>query len=293
VICLTGDLHHMTLGTGNQRAADDTEVRIAGRFLHMLEEAGVQVTFFVSGRAFQEEAPDLRPIWESEAVEIGGHNYSCFQPEIWHRACKKLLGSYNGPYWQQKRDALRTKEAIRNRTGRTIRVWRNHMYMHGPHTERALADAGLELCSDGVQRDATGPVRHEAGIWNFPLNVIPDHEHIYHAERTPEWVEGWVKRYDWSDDFGPDSYYVEEWTEIVLENLRANEARGAVSNMIIHPITLYLADRFRSFQKILDVLADSETVQMSHVVDLADAGLLPAAHGAALDAPAAVLGGAA
>jgi len=292
MICLTGDLHHMSLGTGNQKHADDTEIRIARRFLSMLEEAEVNVTFFVSGKAFEEESADLRPIWESPRVEIGGHNYSCFTPELWHRVCNKVLGSYNGPLWQQRRDAQRTMKAIRNRTGRTIRVWRNHMYMHGPHTERALAACDIELCSDGVQRDAMGPELHPAGIWNFPLNVIPDHEHIYHAERTPEWVDQWVERYQWSDDFGSSSYHVEEWTDLVLEDLRRNEARGAISNMIIHPITLYLADGFRSFSRILEVLADRRTAHLSEALDLAKAGLLPTATDRREDAPTAAFGGA-
>jgi hypothetical protein len=33
--------------------------------------------------------------------------------------------------------------------------------------------------------------------------------------------------------------------------------------MLIHPITLYLCDRFRSFRRILDFIASRETVFMS------------------------------
>ena len=266
MICLTGDLHHASLGTENQRHCDITEIQVARRYLDMLNEAGVKVTFFVSGRAFDEEWDDLRPLCESPLVELGGHNYSCLEPALWHRFWNKAIGSYNGPRWLQRRDVRLTQEAARRRTGRTLRLWRNHMYMHGPHTEEVLADCGVELCSDGVRRAATGPERHPSGIWNFPLNVIPDHEHLYHAERTPEWVERWVKRYSWSDDFGPESYPVEEWTDIVLDNLRANEERGAVSNMIIHPITLYLCDGFRSFRRILDVLSSRPTLHLSEVI---------------------------
>ena len=266
MICLTGDLHHASLGTENQRHCDKSEIQVARRYTDMLAEAGVKVTFFVSGRAFEEEWDDLRPICESPLVELGGHNYSCLEPALWHRFWKKAIGSYNGPRWVQRRDVLLTQEAARRRTGRTLRLWRNHMYMHGPYTEEVLAGCGVSLCSDGVRRAASGPERHPAGIWNFPLNVIPDHEHLYHAERTPEWVERWVKRYGWSDDFGPESYPVEEWTDIVLDNLRANEERGAISNMIVHPITLYLADRFRSFHRILDVLSARPTLHLSEVI---------------------------
>ena len=125
------------------------------------------------------------------------------------------------------------------------------------------------MCSDGVKKDADGPVWHEAGLFNFPLNVIPDHEHLYHAERSPEWVAWWLERYKWSDDFGPESYYVEEWTDIVLDCLRRNEERGAVSNMLIHSITLYLCDRFASLGRIVDFLASRETVHLGEVVERA------------------------
>lgn len=271
VIWLTGDLHHASLGTGNQAHADDSEIRIAGRYLRMLEEAGVKVTFFVSGLAAVEEWDDLRPIAESPAVELGGHNYSCFTPALPHRVWKKVLGSYNGPRTVQRRDCRRTQAAIRERTGRTIRVWRNHMYMHGPWTEEVLASCGIDLVSDATSATVAGPERHPDGIWTFPLNVIPDHEHLYHAERTPEWVASWLARYGFRDAFGSDSYHVEDWTDLVVEQLRAHAAAGRVASMIVHPITLYLCDRFRSFRRILDVLASSETVHAAALVERAAA----------------------
>jgi hypothetical protein len=268
MICLTGDLHHASLRTGNQKRCDISELQVAQQYLRRLEEAKVKVTLFASGKCFAEEWDDIRPICESPWVEIGGHNYSCFQPELFHRVCKKLLGSFNGPAWIQRRDAQKTIDIIRLKTGRTIECWRNHMYMHGPFTEQALAQCGLKVCSDGVKKDSLCPERHESGIMNFPINIIPDHEHLYHAERTPEWVAWWQARYNWSDDFGPRSYYIEEWTEIVLEGLRRNEERGAISIMIIHPITLYLCDRLKSFQRILEFLASRETVHVRDVHQL-------------------------
>ena len=267
MICLTGDLHHMSLGTGNQKHSDMTEIQVAQRYLALLEDAGVKVTFFVSGRAFVEEWEDLRPIVNHRLVEIGGHNWSCLTPTLWHRLSKRLLGSYNGPAWYQRWDAERTIGIILQRTGRRIRAWRNHMYMHGPHTERVLGACGLDVCSDGVRKGSMGPEKHPAGIYNFPLNVIPDHEHLYHAERTREWVARWQRRYRWSDDFGPESYEIDEWAKIVLAGLEENEQRGAISNMIIHPITMYLCDNFAGFQPILEFLAQHETVHVSEALD--------------------------
>lgn len=75
--------------------------------------------------------------------------------------------------------------------------------------------------------------------------MIPDHEHLLHAERTPEWGRPpWQKRYGWKDAFGSESYRIGRWTEIVLDQLARNEARGALSTMIVRPITMWLCDRF-------------------------------------------------
>ncbi|MFA6243863.1 MAG: polysaccharide deacetylase family protein [Candidatus Hydrogenedentales bacterium] len=263
MICLTGDIHHMSLKTGNQAHCDITEAQVAQRYLKMLEEANVKVTFFITGKCFAEEWDDVKPLCDSPLVEVGGHTYTCFKPDFWHRAWNKINGSYNGPEWYQRWDARRTVDIISRKCGRKILCWRNHMYMHGPFTERVLRDCGIRVCSDGVKRESNGPVLHPSGILNFPLNVMPDHEHLYHAERTPEWVVSWVRRYNWSDDYGSQSYDIEEWTELVLEELRQHEEAGILSNMLIHPITLYLCDRLRSFEKILAFLSAHKTVHMS------------------------------
>ena len=267
MICLTGDLHHSSLGTGNQQHCDITELQVAARYLKLIEEAGVKVTFFVTGRSFLEEWGDLKEICESSSVELGGHNFNAFKPEFGHRIWKKLTDNYNGPYFIQKHDAKKTIDIIRLKTGHTIKVWRNHMYMHGKNTEKVLAELGIRICSDGVQKDSNGLQKHPAGIYNFPLNIIPDHEHLIHAERTPEWISWWQKRYNWSDDFGHDSYYINEWTNKVMAGLKENEENGIISNMIIHPITLYLCDRLKSFKKtILPFLAKHETIFMSEML---------------------------
>lgn len=269
MILLTGDLHHASLGTGNQKHCEMSELAVARRYLALLADAGVKVTFFVTGRAVDEEWPEVRPISEHPLVELGGHGYTCFEPALLHRISKKLLGSYNGPPSYERLDVRRTIDAVRRRTGRTIRLWRNHMYMHGPWTNRVLADAGIVACSDVVHASAVGPRWSREGLLEVPINVIPDHEHIFHAERTPEWVSAWVRRRKWRDDFGPESYEISAWTELVLDQLRRNEERGALSTLIVHPITMWLSDRFAGFRRILDVIAACKTVHMSEVYDAA------------------------
>jgi hypothetical protein len=266
MIVLTGDLHHQSLQTGNQQHCDISEIEVANRFLELLHERSIRVTFFVSGKSVVNQWDELATIANSSLVELGGHNWSCFTPVLPHRISNKLLGSYNGPAWVQRLDAERTIRAIQAKTGRRIRAWRNHMYMHGPFTEQALKAAGIEVCCDGTQRDGDGPTRHDTGIYNWPINVIPDHEHLFHAERTREWVTTWQRRYNWSDDWGPESYDVSDWIDLVLADLRRNESRGAPSQLIIHPITMYLCDRFEGIKRVLDVIAESETLQVSEAL---------------------------
>ncbi len=266
MIYLSADIHHASLQTGNQQHCDISELATARLFLKRIEQARVKLTCFITGRCFAEEWADTQVLCNSDRVEVGGHTWSGFTPVIWHRACNKLVGSYNGPYWYQYLDTLRTIKIIEKKTGQRISCWRNHMYKHGPHTDKVLSQLGIKLCSDGVKRENDQPLLSNAGIYNFPLNIIPDHEHLYHAERTPEWVERWQKRYQWSDDFGCQSYYIQEWAEQVLNQLQTCEAQGRDANLLIHPITMYLCDQFQCFDKILDYISRRETGWLSEAV---------------------------
>lgn len=267
MICLTSDIHHQSLKTGNQAHCRISEIQVAKEYLKMLEKKGIKSTFFITGKSFEEQWHELKPLTGSPFIELGGHNYNAFQHALWHRAWKKINGSYNGPAWFQRRDMQATINIIKEKTGKRIRCWRNHMYMHGPYSELAMKDCRITICSDGVQKDSNGPVQHSLGIYNFPINIMPDHEHLYHAERTKEWVDRWVKRYNWSDDYGPQSYTINEWTSLVLKELEEHEKNNILSNMIIHPITMFLCDEFKSLQKILDFIASRKTIYMSDVLE--------------------------
>lgn len=266
MIVLTGDLHHQALGTANQAWCPLSELEVARRYLDLLAEVDVKVTFFVSGRCFDDQWDELAPIAEHPLVELGGHNYDCFTPTWLHRVTNKLVGSYPGTPSMIRRDVRRTRAAAARRTGQRLRVWRNHMYMHGPFMDRVLAEEGIELVSDGVKARAFGPTRSASGLASFPINVIPDHEHLIHAERDPESIARWVRRYGWSDDFGSESYDIETWVDLAIAQIRANEARGAISNVLVHPITMYLADGFVGLERLLGEIARHETAWMTQTL---------------------------
>jgi peptidoglycan/xylan/chitin deacetylase (PgdA/CDA1 family) len=267
MICLTADLHHMSLKTGNQIHSDKTEISLAAEFVKMMESRDIKGSFFITGRSFSEEYSALKPIINSPNIEIGGHNYEAFKPELMHRIWNKLTKNYNGPYAYQYYDTKKTIDIIEATIGKRINIWRNHMYMHGVNTEKVLSSLGIDICSDGVVKDNFNLQEDANGIYNLPINIIPDHEHIIHAERTPKWIKQWQERYNWSDDFGPDSYYIDEWAELVLKQLRENEANKRLSVMIIHPITMYLADNFQAVKRILDYIETRQCVFMSDLIN--------------------------
>lgn len=266
MICLTGDLHHMSLKTLNQQHCDITEMQTAQLFLKFLEKHHVKMTCFITGKSFLEELEDVKPIINHPLIETGGHNDDAFGFELFHRIWNKLTKNYNGPKWYQKRDALKTIEIIKQTSGKEINVWRNHMYMHGYNTEEVLRSVGIKICSDGVSKNNFNLNKHSSGLYNLPINIIPDHEHLIHAERTPQWIAAWKKRYHWSDDFGSDSYDIKKWGDMVLEQLKYNEKQGRLSNLIIHPITMYLCDKFEKVDEILAYISTCENIHMSELL---------------------------
>lgn len=270
MICLTSDIHHMSLNTGNQQHSDKDESVIADLFASMLASNATKSTYFITGKCFEEEWSQLKDICANPDIEIGGHTYHCFEPQLWHRGWNKLIGSYNGPKWYQHWDVSKTKNIIANKSGRVITSWRNHMYMHGPYTESVLAENDIFICCDHVRRTGNLFDTDRHGVRNFPINIIPDHEHLYHAERTPEWVEAWIKRYNWSDDYGSQSYYFEDWFQIFKDEILLREERGDVSHILIHPITIYLCGGLKALRDITDFLADFDSTQVTELMSQLD-----------------------
>jgi peptidoglycan/xylan/chitin deacetylase (PgdA/CDA1 family) len=251
MICLTLDIHHASLGLPYNPYSDISELRVTQLVLKMLEKHGVKATVFVTGKCFTEEWDELRPICKHPLVEIGGHNYFCFKPEFFHEFWQKVFNNPNGPWPFQLFDVKKTIDIILEKTGYRIVSWRNHTLAHGPNTERVLSLFGLRICADEVRASGAGPERHETGIYNFPINTMPDYDHVYHAHRSEERVKASSARYGWSDDFGSDSYHVDQWTNIVLEQIRKKLEINAAANVLVHPMTQYIADKMASFERLI------------------------------------------
>lgn len=268
-VCLTMDLHHDTLRTRDQRCSPLREIEVARTFLPLLEARSIPATVFVTGRAVEEEWEDLAPIASHPLVELGGHTYDAFEPAWLHRLCLHALGSYPGTWAMEQRSVRRTLARLRERTEENVTLWRNHMYMRGPNTDAILAAEGVRLVSDGVRASAMGPTPTAEGLWAFPLNVVPDHEHLLHGARTPEEVTRWARDVGFGDDFGGLSWGVEEWADRAIRCIDDNEARGATSNVLIHPICMYVADGFVAVRRVLDRIADAGAIPLSESLERA------------------------
>jgi peptidoglycan/xylan/chitin deacetylase (PgdA/CDA1 family) len=254
MIYFTCDVHNLSLNMSYIKYSDKTELQATQLFLKLLEKYNVKATMFLTGKCFTEEWEDAKPICNHPLVEIGGHNYYCFRPAILHEFWNKTFDNFNGPFWLQYHDIKKTVKCIYAKTGKKIISWRNHMLFHGPNTEKILSKLNLSLCADAVKASATGPEWHEDGIYNFPMNIIPDYDHLYHADRTEEWVN----RFRWGDDFGSDSYYIDEWSDIVLKQLQQKIDANVTVNMLVHPITMYICDKFANVERILQFVGSQQ-----------------------------------
>ena len=265
MICLTIDVHQQTLGTGNQKHSDRGELRCAQDFLELCEERKIPFTMFTAGRCLTDQLDEMAPFFNNNLVELGGHTWDCYQPELVHRIYNKLhkivwgCANFKGPSFYERRDIQKTIDIIEQHSGQKVRCWRNHQYVTGPNTHSLLAKAGVLLCSDDYEPG--GQAQVSGGITTVPITILPDHEHLYHAERTVEWVAWWQKRYNRDTP----SYFIDEWTKRVIKQIDDSEKRGVTSVLLIHPITMYLCDKYKHLNSLLDRIALADTDQIGNV----------------------------
>ena len=263
MICLTGDIHHSGFRYRefpNPRLEDvpserrpyvsESEADVAGEYLSIARDAGLKVTFFVTGLALRRDRAAMAALGAGPGLEIGGHTYRAFEPMRLHDWFRRFAGSYYGPAWFQRWDVKRTLAIIRRRLGVPAVTWRTHAYASDRTTWRVLEALGVRVLSDRVDLDVIGPQTLAGRLVSLPINVLPDHEHLYHAERTPTAL---------GRAAGP-TYTGQEWLAIVQRQIDAIEQRGGVATLLVHPICMYTLDRFQTFRALCRFLAGRASV---------------------------------
>ncbi len=272
-------MHHSSLGTNDQRhLCGDTEVRIAARYARLAEAHGLKLTLYVTGKTFVEEWPDFQPIAVSRSVEIGGHTYGGIPQTWWKKVWYRLRGlrppSHCGAHASraaQRRDIQKCIAVMERIVGRRIVAWRSHGLVRDEHTYPLLAESGIRLISDEISATKMWPEPIAAGLLSHSINVLADHDHLLHAHRDQAFVAQAQLRGYGADAFGCDSYPIEQWGEIVERQVEAIETRGGVATVLMHPVCQFLADRFRTAEKLFTLFARYRTVWASELLENRDA----------------------
>ena len=100
MICLTGDVHHSSLMTNDQRQIADpdlTEIGITEQYVDLLAKYDVRCTLYVCGRCFTEEWEELEPVVRHPLVEVGGHMFNARFPRECFDAYGEQTGITNNP----------------------------------------------------------------------------------------------------------------------------------------------------------------------------------------------------
>lgn len=273
MICLTGDLHHASLHTNDQKHITDpglTEVLVAHRYLALLEKYNVKCTLYVCGKTFDEEWDHLKPVATHPLIEVGGHMYRARKPRPLFDWYGEKTGNWNGPRWYQDWDIRKNIEVVEQRMGQRLLSWRAHSYMVDPNTYELMAAHGLKLTSDEISAHNLWPQRITGGIISHPMNVIPDHDHLYHVYRTPAYVEEVNRRGYGADDFGAVSYTIEEWGRMAIAQARAIDDQGGLATILAHPICMHLADGLKTLENLLQFVAQRKNIFACEILEIID-----------------------
>lgn len=281
MICLTGDVHHMR-ARSHRELVGSTEVEIAKKCVEIAEAHDVKVTLHITGQTFEEEYESVIELLGYENLEIGGHTYSALKPRVLHYSFGLVSSSYYGPRFYQSIDIKKTVNIINKTTGRRITSWRTHAYASNENTFKLLNRYGIRVVSDEVRRDALFPRKTTNALVSLPINVIPDHEHIFHGITTPEYVSKesysrplqiaksyaaralrinvWKRRNVYTDDFTSKSYAIGEWFEIVKKQVQNIDDKGGVATILAHPVCMQVADKLQTFRELCDFLSEYDGI---------------------------------
>jgi len=251
-VCLTGDVHHTSMETRDQSYMDRTEVEAALAYAEIACSHDVPVTLFVTGKAAVEESDRVARLAATEGVEIGGHNYYA-HATVLHKALRGLTGSWHGPRPVQRWEIGRTLDVL-DGVGADVTSWRDHAYRQDGNTLDLITERGITHFSDDVGPDEV--VREKSGVTVVPINTPPDHDHVLHAFRTPEYV----RESDFEGPFGADAYPVEEWCDWVLDHVAERIAEGEPATILAHPACLDLADGLDTFERLCEELSAYDAV---------------------------------
>lgn len=249
MICLTGDVHH-PMGYVGQSYFEGSEASLSYHYLKIVQKYGLKATLFITGKTFKKNRKEVERLLTFDNLEIGGHTWSALRPRWLHyRIFRKLTGSSYGPRLYQKLDIIRTVNVIHQVTNEYPISWRTHGYSSDAKTFEILANKGIRVISDEVSNEKYNPSYFHNDLISLPINVLPDHEHLYHAERDKEHVQREIEG-GWKDAFTAKSFYIDRYFEIIKSQIEEIEDNNGITTILLHPSCMKIADDFTTFEKL-------------------------------------------
>ena len=261
MICLTGDVHHMTMKGDDQSFLKGTEVDSALRYIDITNRFGIKKTLFFTGKCVEEETERINELLKDRNLELGGHTYKAFKPSIIYKLSNRLLKLKNGPAFLQKYDIMKTVNVFKEIIASRILSWRDHAYRHDRNTAHLLKEAGIKYFSDIASPHYNGPFYND-GLYYVPINVLPDHDYVYHGNRQQgTFSEDVLLR----SAFRTRALTAQEWLNIVKRQIEKIIAKGGVATILAHPACMELIDGFKTFEELCRLLCDLQTIKMNEI----------------------------
>jgi len=272
-IILTGDVHHMSLKTDDQRYINSTEAELALEAAQIALKYDVKVTYFITGRTVMEEPDVIRTIAKMPNTELGGHTYYAFKPKwLYNLIFNRLVGLSNGVSVYQNWEIKKTMNVFAKKLDVQIESWRDHAYRHDRNTFSLLYKNGISIVSDEVDPNQFFPVWLDNGIISLPVNIMPDHDHVYHGNLTPENT----KNYSLGRSQFPSKLYQPcQWFELIQQQIQKVAGKEGIAILLIHPACVYLMDEFEIYEELCKLLGNFETLTVSQAKTLIENTMNP------------------
>jgi len=263
MIFLTGDVHHMSLKSNDQKFLSLTEAQLAEKYLQIALDYGIKVTLFISGKTFVEEPRDIGKLLKYPNLEIGGHTWNCFKPFRLHQLYGLITSSFCGPYFYQERDIKKAVSIIERFTGRKCCSWRGHANKYDKNTIKILNKYGVKILSSELNPE--GKIVKKDGLIVVPINILPDHSYIYHGHeglKSQNIGNKLLKRIFFKNKklpFGVKIYNVSEWYNLVIEQIELKLQDSGYVCLLIHPVCMEIVDRMETFKQLCKVISKYNT----------------------------------
>lgn len=261
MICLTADVHHMSMNGDDQKYLRGTEVDAAQRYIGIIANYEIKTTLFLTGKCVLEEKEKIRNLLSISNLELGSHTYRAFSPRFPYRLSYRLLNRKNGPRFFQKYEIEKALSVFRTELNYHIVSWRDHAYRYDRNTPDLLKEAGIKYFSDIASPHYVEPFL-KGELFYVPINVLPDHDYVYHGGRQPGAFNEDILM---KTAFQTRAMYAKKWLVEVKEQIEKIVKAGGLATILAHPSCMEICDDFITFEMLCRFISQYETIYMKEI----------------------------